>query len=101
MLCLLCVFRGLSVLRVRLRRSQRFRWPEQEQEADMAGRRNFEAYEIALEILRELRGVLLTIKKHDRELEKQGRRAATSVASLRDLLDRELAMVWRLTHPLP
>ena len=114
----------------------------------MAGRRKFEAYEIALEVLRELRGILATIKKHDRELEKQGRRAGTSLAlnlkegnrrqgkdrtyhftvaagsadevlgvldvseafgyvqgpalrSLRELLDRELAMVWRLTHPLP
>ena len=113
-------------------------------EADMA--RRFEAYEIALEIIRELRGVLATIKKHDRDLEKQGRRAATSIAlnlkegnrrqgkdrtyhftvaagsadevlgvldvseafgyvqsaavgSLRELLDRELAMAWRLTHP--
>jgi len=106
----------------------------------------FEAYEVALEIIRGLRPVLEALKKQDRELEKQGRRAAASIAlnlsegnrrlgrdkthhfsiaagsanellavlevseafgyvhpealaPLRDLLDRELAMTWRLTHP--
>ena len=105
----------------------------------------FEAYEVALEIIRELREVLVAIKRSDRDLEKQGRRAAASVAlnlkegsrrlgrdrthhfaiaagsahellgvlevseafgylradavrALRELLDRELAMTWRLTH---
>ncbi len=114
----------------------------------MAGGQKFEAYEIALEIIRELRGVLVTIKRHDRDLEKQCRRAAASIAlnlkegnrrqgkdrtyhftvaagsadevvgvldvsqafgyvqgaavqTLRELLDRELAMAWRLTHPSP
>ncbi len=116
----------------------------------MAGRRKFEAYEIALEIIRGLTasGVLATIKRHDRDLEKQGRRAAASIAlnlkegnrrlgkdrtyhfsvaagsadellgvldvseafgyvagptvkTLRKLLDTELAITWRLTHPAP
>jgi four helix bundle protein len=106
----------------------------------------FEAYEIALEIICHLRELLPRIKKHDRDLEKQGRRAASSMAlnlkegnrrlgrdrihqfsiaagsadevlgvldvseawgylqadlakPARELLDRELAMTWRLTHP--
>jgi four helix bundle protein len=108
-------------------------------------RPRFDAYEVSLEIIRELVGVLAVIKRHDRDLEKQGRRAASSIAlnlkegnrrlgkdrryhfsvaggsadellgvlevseafgyvrgaavkSLRELLDRELAMTWRLTH---
>ena len=44
------------------------------------GRGQFVAYEVSLEIIRRLRPLLATIGKHDRDLEKQGRRAASSIA---------------------
>ena len=39
----------------------------------------FVAYEVALEIVRELRGVLEVLERHDRDLARQARRAATSI----------------------
>ena len=106
----------------------------------------FHAAVVALEIIRSVRGVLLTIRKEDGPLADQARRAATSVAlnveegnrregrdrrqlwrvaagsaaELRSalqqalawgyvdgtavaaplaLIDRELALLWKLTHP--
>ena len=44
------------------------------------GRSRFEAYEISLEIIRGLGPLLVQIRQFDRDLEKQGRRAASSVA---------------------
>ena len=112
----------------------------------MNGPRRFEAYGVALEMIRGLAAVLPRIKSRDGDLAKQGRRAASSVAlnlsegnrrkgkdrayhfsvaagsadevlavlevseawgylspqatgSLKDLLDRVLAMTWKLSHP--
>jgi len=108
----------------------------------------FEAYTVALEIIRELRPLIGRISKQDRDLAKQVKRAGSSLAlnlregnrrrggdrthqfsiaagsadevvaaldvseawgylssssveQVRELLDRELAMLWRLTHPRP
>ncbi len=107
---------------------------------------SFEAYSIALEMVREVAPLLERIRRRDRKLEDQGRRAAASVAlnlregnrrvgkdrlylfrvaagsadevvavldvseafgylrpeetaKVRGLLDRELAITYRLTHP--
>lgn len=107
--------------------------------------RGFEAYEVALEICAGLREVIPQIKKHDGDLARQGKRAASSIAlnlkegrrrlgrdrvhhfsiaagstdelqgvlqvsqawgylspesvePILELIDRELAMTWRLTH---
>lgn len=106
----------------------------------------FEAYDVALEICQGLRELLPRIKRHDGDLAKQGRRAASSMAlnlkegsrrlgrdrvhcysiaagsadelqgvlqvceawgylpreeirPVLELVDRELAMTYRLTHP--
>ena len=106
----------------------------------------FHAAEVAFEIIRSVRDVLVAIRKEDRALEDQARRAASSIAlnveegnrregrdrrqlwriaagsaaELRSalqqalawgyveeaavapplaLIDRELALLWRLTHP--
>jgi four helix bundle protein len=37
------------------------------------------AYDVGLELIRELRGVVIVLKKHDRDLANQLQRAATSV----------------------
>ncbi|HVV84844.1 MAG TPA: four helix bundle protein [Kofleriaceae bacterium] len=39
----------------------------------------FAAYEVSLELVRELRGVMTALRKHDRELASQLHRAATSI----------------------
>jgi four helix bundle protein len=42
-------------------------------------KRTFECYEIALELVRGLAGVLVQLERRDRDLARQARRAATSV----------------------
>ena len=108
--------------------------------------KRFEAFEVAVELIAELRGVVALIVQHDRDLADQIKRAASSIplnlaegsrrvgrdrghcfriasgsaaevraalavaqawgyvdaeagAKATALLDRVLAMLWRLTHP--
>jgi hypothetical protein len=71
----------------------------------------FEAYEVALELVAALGPVATTIAERDSSLSSQLRRAVASVPlclaegarrtgkDREALLDRFLAMLWRLTHP--
>ncbi len=85
----------------------------------------FQAAVVALEIVRSVRGVLEALRRRDGALADQARRAASSIAlnveegnrrEARDrrylwriaagsaaapltLIDRELALLWRLCHP--
>ena len=78
----------------------------------------FTAHDASLELIRELRTLMPAIQRFDRDLATQLRTAATSVTlnlsegqrsggrgagskirHARAILDRLLALLWRLTHP--
>jgi hypothetical protein len=63
----------------------------------------FIAYNVSLELIRELRTLVPVIARHDRELSVQIRTAASwgwldEADRARQILDRLLALLWKLTR---
>jgi len=62
----------------------------------------FIAYEVSIQLVGSLREVVPLIERGDRDLADQMRRAASRIDEAhapRAILDRLLAILWRLTHP--